>query len=347
MMEVIQMIVKNRQEYLFLYDAMNCNPNGDPLDENKPRVDEETGINIVTPMRLKRTVRDYSFIHGYEVLVREVPGQTDDTVGDMKTRMIDFLKLNGDETEEEKKAVEALLKDGKVKTEQVPFIKNNVVRNLLRSAIDVRMFGTVASFDIKVDGKKPVTKTITYTGPVQFGMGISLHRVKIMPVQHSFVLSSNDTNSAGSMGTEYILPYSLIAFWGVVNENTAKDTNLTDEDVAFLDKALWNGTKDLITSSKIGETPRLLIRIEYLNGMHTGNLQHKVRIVSDKEDEELRNTKDYVLDMSELFNALSMNSSNIVKIHYKHDPSLVLSVNGKQGTFEELFNTFNLEEMEI
>ena len=265
----------------------------------------------------------------------------------MKTRAMDFLKLNGGESKEEKKAVETLLKDGKIPEDQVHFIRSNIARNLLKSAIDVRMFGTVASFDVKVGNKKSVTKTITYTGPVQFGMGVSLHRVKIMPIQHSFVLSSNSTNSAGSMGTEYILPYSLIAFWGVVNENTAKDTNLSDEDVAFLDEALWNGIKDLITASKIGETPRLLLRIEYSNGKHIGNLHHKVRVVSDKEDEELRSTKDYVLDATELFNALNAYKNNIVKIHYRHDPSLVLSVNGKNGTFKELFGQFNLEEIGV
>ena len=46
-------MIKNRQEILFLYDVTDANPNGDPLDENKPRIDEETGINIVTDVRLK------------------------------------------------------------------------------------------------------------------------------------------------------------------------------------------------------------------------------------------------------------------------------------------------------
>ena len=45
------MVIRNRQEYLVLLDAMNCNPNGDPLNENKPRIDEEVGINMVTSKR--------------------------------------------------------------------------------------------------------------------------------------------------------------------------------------------------------------------------------------------------------------------------------------------------------
>ena len=51
--------VKTRSEILFIYDIRDGNPNGDPLDENKPRIDEEAGVNIVTDVRLKRTIRDY------------------------------------------------------------------------------------------------------------------------------------------------------------------------------------------------------------------------------------------------------------------------------------------------
>jgi CRISPR-associated protein Csh2 len=52
-------VVDNRSEILFLYDVTDANPNGDPMDENRPRIDEETGVNIVTDVRLKRTIRDY------------------------------------------------------------------------------------------------------------------------------------------------------------------------------------------------------------------------------------------------------------------------------------------------
>ena len=51
--------IEKRSEILFLYDVTYANPNGDPNDENKPRIDEESGLNIVTDVRLKRTVRDY------------------------------------------------------------------------------------------------------------------------------------------------------------------------------------------------------------------------------------------------------------------------------------------------
>jgi CRISPR-associated protein Csh2 len=63
----------NRSELVFLYDISYANPNGDPLDENKPRIDEDVELNIVTDVRLKRTVRDY--LHNFKdqgLFVKEI-----------------------------------------------------------------------------------------------------------------------------------------------------------------------------------------------------------------------------------------------------------------------------------
>jgi len=55
-----------------LYDVKDVNPNGDPLEENKPRIDEETGINVVSDVRLKRTIRDYLDSIGELIFIKEV-----------------------------------------------------------------------------------------------------------------------------------------------------------------------------------------------------------------------------------------------------------------------------------
>lgn len=84
------MTALNRSEILFLYDVTDANPNGDPVDENKPRIDEETGINIVTDVRLKRTIRDY--LHTYknqEIFILEQK----DAKGDLKTKRISTLNM--------------------------------------------------------------------------------------------------------------------------------------------------------------------------------------------------------------------------------------------------------------
>ena len=64
--------VTNRSEILFIYHVKDANPNGDPLDENKPRTDPDTGVATVTDVRIKRTIRDYWHQNlGEEILVRD------------------------------------------------------------------------------------------------------------------------------------------------------------------------------------------------------------------------------------------------------------------------------------
>src|SRR5882757_6468507 len=61
--------IQNNADFLFLYDATLCNPNGDPDQENKPRMDYDTKTNLVTDTRLKRSVRDYLKAEGAEIFV--------------------------------------------------------------------------------------------------------------------------------------------------------------------------------------------------------------------------------------------------------------------------------------
>ncbi len=57
-------------DILYLYDAKLTNPNGDPDDENRPRMDEATGRNLVSDVRLKRYLRDYWLDAGEDIWVR-------------------------------------------------------------------------------------------------------------------------------------------------------------------------------------------------------------------------------------------------------------------------------------
>ncbi|WP_269850715.1 type I CRISPR-associated protein Cas7 [Methanosarcina horonobensis] len=83
--------VNRRSEIVFLYDIKDGNPNGDPLDDNKPRIDEETGINLVTDVRFKRTIRDHLYkFRGKEIFVREISDENG-SIQDAKMRARDFF----------------------------------------------------------------------------------------------------------------------------------------------------------------------------------------------------------------------------------------------------------------
>jgi len=191
-----------------------ANPNGDPVDENKPRIDEETGINIVTDVRLKRTIRDYlAYYKGKEVFI-----------------------------------IETRKEDGKLRTKEDRIGDFGKDEDIIARCIDVRLFGATTAVKDKV---------MTLTGPVQFKYGKSLHKVDLMYIKGTTVMPSGEGRGQGTFTEKYILPYSLIAFYGIVNENAAINQNipLTDEDVDLMLEGMWNGTKNLMSGSKMGHMP--------------------------------------------------------------------------------------------
>lgn len=300
-------IIKNRSEIVFLYDIKDANPNGDPMDENKPRIDEETGTNIVTDVRLKRTIRDhlYKFLNK-EILVREIeyePGK----IQDAKLRAEDFLR------EKDKK-----LDKSKLKLDRIVGI---ITKNVLESCIDVRLFG--ATMPIEKSEKEKTA--VTMTGPVQFRMGRSLHRVEIVHIKGTGAFASEPGKEQKTFRDEYILPYSLICFYGIVNENAAQTTGLTDDDVKLLLDGMWNGTKNLISRSKVGQVPRLLMRVVYKEqNFHIGDLDKRITLVTEKSDEQIRDVSDFKLDVTKLLKTISENRDKIEKIEFEVNPDLQL-----------------------
>ena len=157
--------VKNRSEIIFLYDVKDANPNGDPLDENKPRIDEDTGINLVTDVRLKRTIRDYLYNFKSreqipDIFVREIEYK-EGKIQDAKLRAEDFL------VKDDKKLNNA--------TVSLAEMKEIINYNILQKCIDVRLFGVTLPIEKekkektsekKSEGKTKIEKSsITHTGP--------------------------------------------------------------------------------------------------------------------------------------------------------------------------------------
>ena len=297
-------IVKNRSEILFLYDIAWANPNGDPADENKPRIDEETGKNIVTDVRLKRTVRDY--LHDFknqEIFVREIeiaPGN----IQDAKARAEDFLvDEKGNRLDKSKLDLNKM--------------KEIIEKNILSKCIDVRLFGAT----IPLEKSRQEKSSLTYTGPVQFKMGQSLHRVKLHYIKGTGAFASEAGKEQKTFREEWVLPYALICFYSVINENAAKITHLTEDDVNLLMEALWNGTKNLISRSKMGQMPRFLLRVVYKQkNYHIGDLDKRIKLVTDeKTDEEVRGIEDYKLDASGLIETLIKHKDRIEEVIYGKD----------------------------
>jgi len=297
--------IRNRSEILFLYDVKDANPNGDPVDENKPRIDEETGINIVTDVRLKRTIRDYLYeFKGQEVFVRQT-----------------YTKENKLKT-----------KDDRVKD----FGQDE--KNIIQSCIDIRLFGATTAIE---------KQTMTLTGPVQFKYGRSLHKVDLKYFKGTTVMPSREGVEQGTFWERYILPYSLIVFYGVVNENAARQQEipLTESDLDLMFEAMWIGTKNLISGSKFGQMPRLLLQIKYKENenFHIGELDKLVSLTTNLDEESIRDVVDFKIEISPLVNELKKYQDRIEMIRYKVDERLNLTIDGYATDVNTAFNFAKIE----
>jgi len=288
--------VKNRSEILFIYDIRDGNPNGDPLDENKPRIDEETGINLVTDVRLKRTIRDY--LHNFksqEIFVREVAYDEAGHVQDGKMRAGNF---------------------------------GNDAKRILGECIDVRLFGGV--IPLKED-------SITYTGPVQFKMGRSLHRVITKHIKGTGAFASKEGSKQSTFREEDILPYSIILFYGIINENAAKHTHLTEDDIKLLLEGTWNGTKSLISRTKAGQVPRLLLKVNYSKeNYHIGDLDKMLKLTTEMPHENIRGTEDFKIDISNLVLKLVAEKGSVRDIDVCADDRLIFCKDGGDFSIDGL-----------
>ena len=300
-------LIKNRSEILFLYDIENANPNGDPLNENRPRFDSESGKVIVSDVRLKRTIRDYWY---------EYKGYNGTDEKDIFVRETEYQ--DGDKT---------YIKDGKRRAKDFSETKEKV----LEMCIDIRIFGGVIPLK---------DASITLTGPTQFQMGKSLNKAEIVTEQGTGAFASSDKKSQATFRTEYKVPYAVIGFNGIINEKAAAYSNMTENDKKLLVEGIWEGTKNLISRSKYGQTPLLLLIINYKEPFYIGNLRQRLQLIHDEINEmQLRSVDDYKIDMTKIIAELKINKEKIESIEFKVDSRLQLLNNG------EIIKNINKDEL--
>lgn len=281
------MAFSKRREYLFIYSVKDANPNGDPLDANHPRYDEETGQILVSDVRIKRTVRDQWLREGGDVFVD----------GECKTL--------ADRAKELKDRFEV-----------------NTGQEALARCIDSRLFG--ATFAL---GKE----SFSWTGPVQFKWGRSLHRSEAKLVQGTAAFATRSDSEQRSFRNEYIVPFTLIGVYGIANQYPSKETGATDGDLDELTSALWKGTTNLITRSKVGHTPRFLMEVTYIEDFDgaVGSMDEKVALKSfegndltDDEQLALRSLQNVKVEMEDLIDNLVARKDHVEKTRIITDAEL-------------------------
>ena len=198
--------IKNRYEFVVLFDVENGNPNGDPDAGNMPRVDPETGLGLVTDVCLKRKIRNYvetvkEDAAGYRIYIKDgVPLNRSDAEA--------YAALDvSDKTVKEKKKADLGL-DEKVRDW------------MCANFYDIRAFGAVMTTFVKA-----ALNCGQVRGPVQLG----------------FARSVEPEKKGTEMGRKYIIPYGLYRCEGYVSANLArKTTGFSEEDLELLWEAILN-----------------------------------------------------------------------------------------------------------
>ena len=177
-----------------------------------------------------------------------------------------------------------------------------------------------------------------------------MHKVFMKHFRGTGAFASKEGASQKTFREEDFLPYSLISFYGIINENAAKDTKLSEEDVDLLLDGMWNGTKNLISRSKVGQVPRLLLKVNYKEGnYHIGDLNNLFNLKSDLIDEEIRDISQVKIEVQRLVEILAKNKDKIENIQLCLDGSIVFIYGGEETDIEKCLNEagINTEQLSM
>ena len=216
--------IRNRYDFVILFDVENGNPNGDPDAGNMPRVDPETGYGLVTDVCLKRKIRNY-----VETLKEDAPGY--------RIYIKDGVPLNRSDNE----AVAALGIDGDLKAakKSTPDIDRKLRDWMCQNFFDIRTFGAVMTTFVK-----GALNCGQVRGPVQLGFARSVDPIvpQEVTITRVAITTEADAEKKGTeMGRKHIVPYGLYRAEGFVSANLArKTTGFSDEDLQLLWQAILN-----------------------------------------------------------------------------------------------------------
>lgn len=226
-------MIKNRYDFVILFDVKDGNPNGDPDAGNLPRVDAETGHGLVTDVCLKRKVRNYITLkHGekppYAIFIKEKSILNQTIEHAYISLGIDLNSAPADPSDGDKRK-----KQGQGQGKEVDRAKEFLCQNYY----DIRTFGAVLSTGANAGQVR---------GPVQFTFARSID--PIVALEHSItrmaVATEAEAEKQGgdnrTMGRKFTVPYGLYRAHGFVSAPLANQTGFTEGDLDLLWEALVN-----------------------------------------------------------------------------------------------------------
>ena len=270
-----------KSEILFLYETSYNIPNGDPFT-GEQRYDAETKKILVSDVRIKRFVRTY--------------------LEDIEDEHIYVSDKTGADKKDSKSVLTWIIKkwNSNQKTD---------IAEIMKELIDVRLFGGISTLEknMKVGETNFTNGHIQFTGPVQFAaLNPSLNRVNLRMHQNTSHFTSKEENAQGAIATTTLVPYSVVQIHGWINPTVAKNTDLEEDDLQKMFKALWYGTGgegSSFSRSKVGQDSLLLLVIDYkqdFDKLYGIDRTIKLKLNEGLKDEQIRSMDDYDFDFSKL-----------------------------------------------
>ena len=261
--------IKNRIDFVYMFDVQDGNPNGDPDAGNLPRVDAETGMGLVTDVCLKRKVRNYVQVaknleNGYDIFIKE------------KSVLNTLIDKAHDDVE---------VKNAKDKTEAAR-------RFMCKNYFDIRTFGAVMSTGNNAGQVR---------GPIQLTFARSVDPVETS--EHSITRMAVATEKEAdkqeggnrTMGRKATVPYGLYVCHGFISANLAQQTGFSEDDLALFWEALKNmfdtdrsAARGLMSAQKL-----IVFKHDSMLGNAPANKLFDLVTVTKKCDGAPRSFKDY------------------------------------------------------
>jgi CRISPR-associated protein Csd2 len=279
--------IKNRYDFLLVFDVKDGNPNGDPDAGNLPRLDAETGQGLVTDVCLKRKVRNYVQLTkagetGYDIFVKEKAILNKEIEGGYCRAGID-LQSETDKDGKKRKT------KGTGQGDEV----NSARAQMCADFFDIRTFGAVMSTGANAGQVR---------GPVQLTFARSVDPV--VTLEHSITRMAVATEAEAekqsgdnrTMGRKNTVPYGLYVAQGFVSPALAAQTGFSGEDLAALWDALANMFEhDRSAARGLMSTQKLIVfkHDSALGNAHAHELFKAVKIAKKAEVEVPRDFADY------------------------------------------------------
>ncbi|MDD3684858.1 MAG: type I-C CRISPR-associated protein Cas7/Csd2 [Desulfovibrio desulfuricans] len=266
--------IKNRYDFVFIFDVKDGNPNGDPDQANLPRVDAENQEGLVTDVCIKRKVRNYvqlkhAYAKPYNIFIRQ------------ESVLNTIIEAAEGETPKQRQ------------------------ENLCENYFDIRTFGAVLS-----TGKKPAG---TVRGPVQLTFARSQDRIYQAEhtVSRCAVTTEDDAKKqedknrefASTFGRKNTVPYALYRMHGFISATDAAKTKFCQDDLELLWESLLNAFEHDRAAARGEMNPRGLIVFKHdshLGNARSGELFERVAIShAPNAANPPRAFSDYVISVEE------------------------------------------------